>query len=116
MRPSGRRERQRRNLPCRASPAECCRVHRESLLKPCQNFSIDRHPWFGPMRLPSQREVAEQPTECCSNGTSSFACDPPPVRFEIVYVLPFSPPRVASVISFRQYSWRTASAFRRLLI
>src|SRR5260370_32931281 len=85
MRLLGRRERQRRNLPCRASPAECCQERRESPLRPCHNFSIGRHLWFGPMRLPPQREVAGQPIECCSDRSTTFACDSPPVVFLASY-------------------------------
>src|SRR6266849_3220071 len=85
MRLLGRTERQRRNLPCRASSAECYQGRREPLSKPFHNFSIGRHLWFGPMRLPPQREVAGQPIECCSDRSTTFACDSPPVVFLASY-------------------------------
>src|SRR6267378_3266672 len=75
MRPSGRREKQRRNLPCRASPAECCQERRESLSRPCHNFSIGRHLWFGPMRLPPQQRVVQPQRECSSDRPTTFAFD-----------------------------------------
>src|SRR6266849_9033843 len=74
MRPSGQKEKQRRNLPYRASPVECCRERRESLSRPCQNFSIGRHLWFGPMRPPPRRGVVGQLIEHCSNRATTFAC------------------------------------------
>src|SRR5713226_8560707 len=79
MQPLGRTERQRRNLPCRASPAECCQERRESPSRPFHNFSIGRHLWFGPMRWLRQRRVVEQPVECYSNRATTFARDFPPV-------------------------------------
>src|SRR5258708_4194045 len=78
MRLLGRTERQRRNLPCRASPAECHQERRESPSKPFHNFSIGRHLWFGPMRSPPQRGMAGQPIECCSGSSTTLACDIPP--------------------------------------
>src|SRR5713226_5068071 len=74
MRPLRRRERQRRNLPCRASSAECCRERRESLSRPFHNFSIGRHLSFGPTRSPHQRGAVGQPVECCSDRATTFAC------------------------------------------
>src|SRR5260370_209967 len=55
MRLLGRKERQRRNPPCQASPAECCQERREFPSGPCHNFSIGRHLWFGPIHSPPQR-------------------------------------------------------------
>src|SRR5258708_39191178 len=81
MRLLGRRERQRRNLPCRASPAERCQERRESLSRPCHNFSIGRPLWFGPMRSPPPRGTVKQLIECCSDRATTFACDFPPVDF-----------------------------------
>src|SRR5260370_35200714 len=81
MRLLGRRERQRRNLPCRASPAECCQERRESPLRPFHSFSIGRHLWFGPMRLPPQRGGAGQPIECCSGRVKTFPLGFPPATF-----------------------------------
>src|SRR5216683_8277706 len=77
MRLLGRTERQRRNLPCRASPVECCRERRESLSGPCHNFSIGRHLWFGPMRSPPRRRVVQPQIECSSDRSTTFACDFP---------------------------------------
>src|SRR6267378_8105528 len=88
MRPLGRRERQRRNLPCRASPAECCQERREFLSRPCRNFSIGRHLWSAPMRSPPRRGMVEQPIECWSDKATTFACDFPPLVF-----LSFNPRR-----------------------
>src|SRR6266849_6149897 len=85
MRLLGRTERQRRNLPCRASSAECCQGPRESLSGLRRNFSIGRHLWFGPRRSPPQRGVAGQPIECCSDWSITFACDSPPVVFLASY-------------------------------
>src|SRR6266850_1654949 len=81
MRLSGRTERQRRNLPCRASPAECCQERRESLSGPFHNFSIGRHLWFGPMRSRPQQRVVQTQTECSLNRSVTFACDFPRVVF-----------------------------------
>src|SRR6267143_1937724 len=81
MRPSGRREKQRRNLPCRASPAECCQERRESLSRPCHNFSIGRRLWFGPMRWPPRRRLAQPQIKWSSDRSKTFACDFPPVDF-----------------------------------
>src|SRR2546426_12174667 len=81
MQLSRRRERQRRNLPCPASPAECRQGHRESLLRPCHNFSIGRHLWFGPMRSPPQQRVVQTQIECSSSRSATFACDFPRVVF-----------------------------------
>src|ERR1700687_4796428 len=81
MRLLGRRERQRRNLPCRASPAECCQERRESLSRPFHNFSIGRHLWFGPMHSPPQRRVVQPQIECSSDRSTTFSCDFPQVVF-----------------------------------
>src|SRR5229473_7177358 len=78
MRLLGRRERQRRNLPCRASPAECCQERRESLSRPFHNFSIGRHLWFGPLRSTPQRRMAGQPIGCWPYSSINFAFDIPP--------------------------------------
>src|SRR6266853_503182 len=73
MRLLGRTERQRRNPPCRASPAECCQERREFLSRPFHNFSIGRHLWFGPLRSrPPRREVQPQ-TEYRSDRSETFA-------------------------------------------
>src|SRR6266481_5108424 len=77
MRLLGRTERQRRNLPCRASPAECCQERREFLSRPFHNFSIGRHLWFGPLRSrPPRREVQPQ-TEYRSDRSETFAYEFP---------------------------------------
>src|SRR6266404_8003917 len=81
MRPSGQREKQRRNLPCRASPVECCLEHRESLSGPCQNFSGGRHLWFGPMRSPPRRRMVQPQIKWNSDRSTTFACDFPPADF-----------------------------------
>src|SRR5229473_6579512 len=78
MRLLGRTERQRRNLPCRADPAECCQERREFLSGPSHSFSIDRHLCSCPMRSPPQRGMAGQPIKCCSGSSTTFACDIPP--------------------------------------
>src|SRR5580693_9393164 len=80
MRPLGRRERQRRNLPCRASPAGCCQERRESPSRPCHNFLAGRHPWLGPLHSRLQRVVIGQ-IECCLGKSATFACDFPPIGF-----------------------------------
>src|SRR4029077_801280 len=81
MRPLERREKQRRSLLCPASPAACCQERRESLSRPCHNFSIGRHLWFCPKRSPPRQGVAEQSVECCSDRPTTFSCDFPPVFF-----------------------------------
>src|SRR6267143_6389021 len=81
MRPLGRKEKQRRNLPCRATPAECCPERRESLSKPNHNFSIGRRLWFGPMRWPPRRRLVQPQIKCCSDRSITFACDFPLVGF-----------------------------------
>src|SRR5207237_9978704 len=89
MQLSRRRERQRRNLPCPASPAECRQGRRESLLRPCHNFSIGRHLWFGPMRSPPQQRMVELLIECCSDRATTFACGLLQSFFEILRGLGF---------------------------
>src|SRR6266851_1515084 len=79
MRLLGRRERQRRNLPCRVTPAECCQERRESLSIPCRYLSICRQLWFGPMRSPAQQRVVQRPIEYCSDKSATFACYCSPV-------------------------------------
>src|ERR1700682_3340485 len=81
MRLSGRRERQRRNLPCRVIPAECCQERRESLSIPCHYLSICRQLWFGPMRSSPQQGVVQRPIEYCSDKSATFACYFPPIVF-----------------------------------
>src|SRR6267143_1599618 len=77
MRLLGRTERQRRNLPCRASPEGCCQERREFPSGPCHNFSIGRHLWFGPMHSPPQRRGVQSPIECSSSTSTIFAYDFP---------------------------------------
>src|SRR5260370_36136908 len=77
MRLLGRKERQRRNLPCQASPAECCQGRRESLSGPSHSFSIGRHLWFGLLRSPPQRRGVQSPIECSSSTSTIFAYDFP---------------------------------------
>src|SRR5882762_8401852 len=77
MQLSGRTERQRRNPPCRANPAECCQEHRESLSGPRRSFSIARHLWLGPMPSPPQQRVVQTQTECSLNRSVTFACATP---------------------------------------
>src|SRR5882724_3385271 len=81
MRPLRRKERQRRNLPCRASSAECCLERREPLSGPFHNFSIGRHLWFGPLRSPPRRRLVQPQIRWSSDRSTTFACDFPPVDF-----------------------------------
>src|SRR6266849_305187 len=77
----GRTERKRRNLPCRASPAECCQERREFPSGPCHNFSIGRHLLFCPMRSPPQRKGVQSQIECSSTRSTTFAYDFPRIVF-----------------------------------
>src|ERR1700730_11890425 len=79
MQPLGRRERPRRNRPCRVNPAECCPERRESLSIPCHYLSICRQLWFGPMRSPPQQRVVQRPVEYCSDKSVTFAFDSSPI-------------------------------------
>src|ERR1700716_225875 len=96
MQPLGRRERQRRNLPCRVIPVECCQERRESLSIPCHYLSICRQLWFGPMRSPPQQRVAQRPIEYCSDKPATFACYFPPIRLLKSFATFLSSPGIAS--------------------
>src|SRR5580704_1200646 len=98
MRPLGRKERQRHNLLCPASPAECCRERRGLPSGPFRNFSIGRHLCFGPTRSLHPRGVLGQP-ECSRDRTTIFAC-----HFLLAVFLATNPRRCSPVAKVKRES------------
>src|SRR5882672_5584694 len=81
MRPSERMEKQQRNLPCRASPAECFRERPEFPSRPFHNFSTGRHLWPDPPHMQLPRIAERTRIMHSSNWLKTFACDVPQVVF-----------------------------------
>src|SRR5580698_9012815 len=105
MRLLGRRGRPPHNQLCRASPAECHQECRESPSRPFHNFSIGRHPWFGPLPSPPLQRAVLQQIERWSDRSKIFACEFPPV------VVIASDPRHCSPAATVRSAWEFLELF-----